>query len=124
MIRRPPRSTRTDTLFPYTTLFRSEGDGLPKTPDAARRAIHKALAGFIDKLAGPRSEAWAPFIVREQMNPTDAFDRLWAGPTGSNLGPLVTLVRIAPGAADEAAARPPEIGRASWRERVSPYDEI
>src|SRR3546814_1924209 len=30
MIRRPPRSTRTDTLFPYTTLFRSlkELDGL------------------------------------------------------------------------------------------------
>src|SRR3546814_6261332 len=27
MIRRPPRSTRTDTLFPYTTLFRSPADG-------------------------------------------------------------------------------------------------
>src|SRR3546814_13900953 len=27
MIRRPPRSTRTDTLFPYTTLFRSDGEG-------------------------------------------------------------------------------------------------
>src|SRR3546814_12340214 len=27
MIRRPPRSTRTDTLFPYTTLFRSRGLG-------------------------------------------------------------------------------------------------
>src|SRR3546814_1025596 len=27
MIRRPPRSTRTDTLFPYTTLFRSRGEG-------------------------------------------------------------------------------------------------
>src|SRR3546814_6790403 len=27
MIRRPPRSTRTDTLFPYTTLFRSVGGG-------------------------------------------------------------------------------------------------
>src|SRR3546814_4130595 len=27
MIRRPPRSTRTDTLFPYTTLFRSRRDG-------------------------------------------------------------------------------------------------
>src|SRR3546814_5803891 len=27
MIRRPPRSTRTDTLFPYTTLFRSKGFG-------------------------------------------------------------------------------------------------
>src|SRR3546814_20844071 len=63
------------------------------------------LAGFIDKLAGPRSEAWAPFIVREQMNPTAAFDRLWAGPMGRNLGTLVTLVRIATGAADEAAAR-------------------
>src|SRR3546814_13378421 len=31
MIRRPPRSTRTDTLFPYTTLFRSH-------PEAARGA--------------------------------------------------------------------------------------
>src|SRR3546814_5327479 len=32
MIRRPPRSTRTDTLFPYTTLFRSGdcGDHLPE----------------------------------------------------------------------------------------------
>src|SRR3546814_1490749 len=36
MIRRPPRSTRTDTLFPYTTLFRSDsglqisGDGGPQ----------------------------------------------------------------------------------------------
>src|SRR3546814_9419598 len=28
MIRRPPRSTRTDTLFPYTTLFRSERPGI------------------------------------------------------------------------------------------------
>src|SRR3546814_18226460 len=27
MIRRPPRSTRTDTLFPYTTLFRSDAGG-------------------------------------------------------------------------------------------------
>src|SRR3546814_6811081 len=34
MIRRPPRSTRTDTLFPYTTLFRSphppDGEELPQ----------------------------------------------------------------------------------------------
>src|SRR3546814_17710414 len=29
MIRRPPRSTRTDTLFPYTTLFRSAGNRRP-----------------------------------------------------------------------------------------------
>src|SRR3546814_7991450 len=32
MIRRPPRSTRTDTLFPYTTLFRS-GRGLADRPE-------------------------------------------------------------------------------------------
>src|SRR3546814_5867086 len=30
MIRRPPRSTRTDTLFPYTTLFRSAGQHRPR----------------------------------------------------------------------------------------------
>src|SRR3546814_10462724 len=34
MIRRPPRSTRTDTLFPYTTLFRSAADVL--MPDLER----------------------------------------------------------------------------------------
>src|SRR3546814_18591752 len=33
MIRRPPRSTRTDTLFPYTTLFRSFRDFLVADPE-------------------------------------------------------------------------------------------
>src|SRR3546814_3607272 len=33
MIRRPPRSTRTDTLFPYTTLFRSPPPKLPPPPE-------------------------------------------------------------------------------------------
>src|SRR3546814_5774849 len=33
MIRRPPRSTRTDTLFPYTTLFRSREDRDDEQPD-------------------------------------------------------------------------------------------
>src|SRR3546814_3274425 len=32
MIRRPPRSTRTDTLFPYTTLFRSGWRGMSAAP--------------------------------------------------------------------------------------------
>src|SRR3546814_2336097 len=32
MIRRPPRSTRTDTLFPYTTLFRSQGQSGSAAP--------------------------------------------------------------------------------------------
>src|SRR3546814_10599550 len=37
MIRRPPRSTRTDTLFPYTTLFRS-------TPEREMLYLEKALS--------------------------------------------------------------------------------
>src|SRR3546814_7452626 len=38
MIRRPPRSTRTDTLFPYTTLFRSLDEGPnPELVDFTRR---------------------------------------------------------------------------------------
>src|SRR3546814_19056346 len=46
MIRRPPRSTRTDTLFPYTTLFRSLGDhghadiaGTPQYACDVQRAV-------------------------------------------------------------------------------------
>src|SRR3546814_10187987 len=38
MIRRPPRSTRTDTLFPYTTLFRSDADRRRHAGAAAKSA--------------------------------------------------------------------------------------
>src|SRR3546814_3804940 len=37
MIRRPPRSTRTDTLFPYTTLFRSQGPAHRHADEIAAR---------------------------------------------------------------------------------------
>src|SRR3546814_19301312 len=40
MIRRPPRSTRTDTLFPYTTLFRSRRKNLPRA-DTEHRPTHR-----------------------------------------------------------------------------------
>src|SRR3546814_20069908 len=43
MIRRPPRSTRTDTLFPYTTLFRSTGTLLVGADVAAAATVLKAL---------------------------------------------------------------------------------
>src|SRR3546814_20242608 len=46
MIRRPPRSTRTDTLFPYTTLFRSPATIHTRLPDLLaldqRLAAHSA----------------------------------------------------------------------------------
>src|SRR3546814_10316344 len=49
MIRRPPRSTRTDTLFPYTTLFRSaEGAAAPapgRDGDAASRRDQPSAGG-------------------------------------------------------------------------------
>src|SRR3546814_17119082 len=45
MIRRPPRSTRTDTLFPYTTLFRSLGEILRQlTVDPGGRLLAERLA--------------------------------------------------------------------------------
>src|SRR3546814_16244145 len=44
MIRRPPRSTRTDTLFPYTTLFRSGGAGPGPLVPASRQDALRELA--------------------------------------------------------------------------------
>src|SRR3546814_249101 len=44
MIRRPPRSTRTDTLFPYTTLFRSFGEPL-RTVDFLAGNLQQHIAG-------------------------------------------------------------------------------
>src|SRR3546814_14965488 len=44
MIRRPPRSTRTDTLFPYTTLFRS------CYATSNRQDAVKAIAGECDRM--------------------------------------------------------------------------
>src|SRR3546814_9707840 len=55
MIRRPPRSTRTDTLFPYTTLFRSNDD---TGDDPVRRlaTLPPALrARQIDRLSRTRT---------------------------------------------------------------------
>src|SRR3546814_14613800 len=58
MIRRPPRSTRTDTLLPYTTLFRS------------------------DQAAGPRKRAYDYDTCAE----SDALDLLWQLILGSGAG--------------------------------------
>src|SRR3546814_2261680 len=82
MIRRPPRSTRTDTLFPYTTLFRSavlrfqhrrpardaerrhraEGDLL------ARRRQDRQRAEVVDAVAQPARIAHADRIAREPLD--------------------------------------------------------
>src|SRR3546814_1561303 len=48
MIRRPPRSTRTDTLFPYTTLFRSRSPE-PVVAERVQQRIHVVPAHVADR---------------------------------------------------------------------------
>src|SRR3546814_13582284 len=64
MIRRPPRSTRTDTLFPYTTLFRSAFLGHP----AARRGLE---APFGERAALRRLEEGGA-VGADQLDRLDA----------------------------------------------------
>src|SRR3546814_3597099 len=59
MIRRPPRSTRTDTLFPYTTLFRSCDGCCVHAAGAGIRAAYRAR---------PQRGDWLPYR-REQRSP-------------------------------------------------------
>src|SRR3546814_3560583 len=56
MIRRPPRSTRTDTLFPYTTLFRSQYFGEPDCRQAGRVAARGRRAALAIPHLRRRSE--------------------------------------------------------------------
>src|SRR3546814_6548519 len=44
MIRRPPRSTRTDTLFPYTSLFRFATEQEPRTNAVRIKVLHQLIA--------------------------------------------------------------------------------
>src|SRR3546814_15911930 len=51
MIRRPPRSTRTDTLFPYTTLFRSpKGTRVQRAPEWTGNASIEYRADLSDSV--------------------------------------------------------------------------
>src|SRR3546814_1490742 len=74
MIRLPPRSTRTDTLFPYTTLFRSEGNGR-----TARAACYYLICmAYGDLLPGSKT---VPERIRENRQPyydaLGAADQAW-----------------------------------------------
>src|SRR3546814_20647654 len=55
MIRRPPRSTRTDTLFPYTTLFRSEGLSVDWILETHLHADHLTAAPYLQAKLGGRT---------------------------------------------------------------------
>src|SRR3546814_4633718 len=55
MIRRPPRSTRTDTLFPYTTLFRSR---LCKSVPSSTLAVRRL---YVTKIGSPTRHPALPY---------------------------------------------------------------
>src|SRR3546814_19809979 len=79
MIRRPPRSTRTDTLFPYTTLFRS--------------AIQKELEWARSNAKGGRSKGKARLARIEELQSVDYQKRQETNeiflPPGERLGSKV-----------------------------------
>src|SRR3546814_18561885 len=57
MIRRPPRSTRTDTLFPYTTLFRSIAKGLRQADVATALDVSApSISGWESGRARPKPD--------------------------------------------------------------------
>ncbi len=74
-------------------------------PTEARHAIHGILGNFIGRLQDDQSNSWALFIMREQLNPSGAFERIFAGPMGRTSLALVELVCIATGARDRDEAR-------------------
>src|SRR3546814_14218617 len=88
MRRRPPRSTRTDTLLPYTTLFRSVCAGQPtrlRPATAAEAWLALAPTTVLQlKGAGPQVSAKLSRFVRS----TPAY-RLDLGPDLSLVAPLI-----------------------------------
>src|SRR3546814_11815357 len=106
MIRRPPRSTRTDTLFPYTTLFRSAAKG-------ARRLRNTALAYInANETADAAKIAFTQFEQADNMTERQgALSVLSNGRSSERVAALdIFYIRYH----DNAL----EIGRASCREKV------
>src|SRR3546814_18868935 len=70
MIRRPPRSTRTDTLFPYTTLFRSPRAPYPRSARMTEMLTITPLDGegdFAAYCARPEGTPRAAIIVIQEI---------------------------------------------------------
>src|SRR3546814_1907545 len=82
MIRRPPRSTRTDTLFPYTTLFRSDaakaraGDGCLDFARHERKRDYASAMAQILILAALPDEADAQFAGERSEEHTSELQSL------------------------------------------------
>src|SRR3546814_13995155 len=128
-IRRPPISTRTDTLFPYTTLFRSlhyESGGRAGEPPALP-AARRLLALYQDWTRARGTEARA--AVWRQMLDLHAEQVFTIGLVGAVRQPVVANPRLRnlpaeapylydPGAHFGRYRMAPQIGRPSCRDRV------
>src|SRR3546814_12637921 len=110
MIRRPPRSTRTDTLFPYTTLFRSPVESLDLP--AAHPGFDPDASAQCEEQGEQRNDAeQKPDAPGRQRTVPDRPPVL-AFRLNEDAGLLVR---------DRHGALQPQIGRASCRERVCQY---
>src|SRR3546814_1366959 len=88
MIRRPPRSTRTDTLFPYTTLFRSlvTGQSVLSCPGVG--------AGHHGSTIAPRRTASASFTSHQSLPPIGTFAGFTRKRSEEHTSELQSLMRI------------------------------
>lgn len=93
-------SAMAESLSPALMVEVADDDAI-----GARQAVHDMLDAMLDKMLGKQTESWGLFIVREQMNPTAAFDRLFNGPLGQLTRRLARLVCIAMGVADGEETR-------------------
>src|SRR3546814_14261984 len=107
MIRLPPRSTRTDTLFPYTTLFRSYSRVIPTGNDKLLKIDPRSFEDGVDRVATIATEK-----TRAVKMALDR-DKITLSVTSPENG---TAAEEVPG--DYNAD---QIGRASCRERVCQY---
>src|SRR3546814_7574718 len=69
MIRRPPRSTRTDTLFPYPTLFRSDDGGPRHQPELSESVAYDPELDAPDDLALLNDDDDLPLPLPGQLDP-------------------------------------------------------
>src|SRR3546814_11082423 len=124
MIRRPPRSTRTDTLFPYTTLFRSEVLRYVQhgAPARRRRLLAEAEEGErrLQDDGGGDGERRLHQHRRENVGQDVAQDD---GEVGDADGARAFHIVLRLHAEHLASGEADEIGRASGRERVGQYGE-
>ena len=72
-------------------------EALTDDPAAARARIHRILGQLTDKMASDASGEWTLFVMREQMKPSAAFDRIYGGVMGQMVRTLALLVRLATG---------------------------